>query len=145
MVAGGNMTITTNAAGDTITFASSGGGGGGILAGGSGGATSLKETAEVAFVVRSKGCIDAGTELSVSYGPLAGAGALLSYGFYPTAPQEWTELDRSFEYAVLSLSLDDLKDSEKVGMAVGEGRGRGRRAQLRGPKLSKLFGDLRGN
>ena len=33
LVAGSNMTITTNAGGDTITFASSGGGGGGITTG----------------------------------------------------------------------------------------------------------------
>ena len=47
LVAGSNMTITTNAAGDTITFASTGGGGGG--------------TGDITSVIAGKGLLDGGT------------------------------------------------------------------------------------
>ena len=63
---------------------------------------------DIDFVVRSRGHIAAGTDLSVSYGNLAAAGALLSYGFTPTVPEQWVDRSRSFEYAVLSLSMADL-------------------------------------
>ena len=46
LVAGSNMTLTTNAAGDTITFASSGGGGG---------------TGDITSVIAGKGLLDGGT------------------------------------------------------------------------------------
>jgi len=46
LVAGSNMTLTTNAAGDTITFASTGGGGG---------------TGDITSVIAGKGLLDGGT------------------------------------------------------------------------------------
>ena len=47
LVAGSNMTLTTNASGDTITFASTGGGGGG--------------TGDITSVIAGKGLLDGGT------------------------------------------------------------------------------------
>lgn len=67
-----------------------------------------------AFVIKSRGFIKSGKELSISYGNIAASGSLLNYGFVPTVPKSLKTWGTQFDYAVLSLHFDELLSLQGV-------------------------------